>query len=60
MLKRIMNVALVIVLAFSIPILFSSNADAITSFLIFLGFGLAPVAGLNYILFGKLTLWHKD
>ena len=62
MLKRIMNVAFVIVLAFSIPILFSSRAgsEAITTFLLFLGVGLVAVGALNYIFFGKLTLWHRD
>jgi hypothetical protein len=57
-----MNVAFVIVLAFCMPILFSSRAgsETITTFLLFLGFGLAAVGALNYIFFGKLTLWRRD
>lgn len=59
MLKRTMNVLLVLVLAFCAPLLFMGN-KATETFLIFLAAGLAAVGALNYIFFGKLTLWHKD
>lgn len=63
MLKRTMNVLLVLVLAFCVPILFTgskTDTEAVKTFLLFLGFGVAAVGAVNYIFFGKLTLWHRD
>lgn len=36
------------------------EAKSITERLFLTGVPLAIVAGMNYIFFGKLTLWHKD
>ncbi len=63
LLKRLMNVLLCLILTFCVPILFMGNkidSKAVETFLLFLTIGLAVVGALNYILFGKLTLWHKD
>ena len=59
MLKRIMNVALVLVLALCVPLLFM-GIKGVETFFMFLASGLAAVAAFNYIFFGKFTLWHKD
>lgn len=48
-----------LVLALCAPLLFM-GIKGIQIFFMFLVAGLAAVAALNYIFFGKLTLWHRE
>jgi len=59
MLKRMMNVFMLAIAALSLSILIFADRNGIVGSMGFLVAGLIIVVGLNYIIFGKVTVWHK-
>ncbi len=58
-LQRTVNIIAVLFLAFSLYLPFDVVGDKLSAFLKVFGTGVVLVLVVNYILFGKLTIWNK-
>lgn len=58
-LQRTINVIAVLFLAFALYLPFDVVGDKLDAFLRVLGTGIVFVLVTNYIVFGKITLWHR-
>ena len=58
-LQRAVNTFVVLTVIFAVSLSYSVPHDRFGSLFGVLGFGLAIVLMVNYIIFGVLTLWHK-
>jgi hypothetical protein len=58
-LQRTINVIAVLFLALSLYLPFDVVGDKLDAFLRIFGTGIVFILVTNYIVFGKITLWHK-
>ena len=57
--QRTINVIAILFLSFALYLSFDVVDDKLDAFLRVIGTGIAFVLVTNYIVFGKITLWHR-
>ena len=57
--QRAVNVLALAFLAFAIYMPFGTVGDALDGFARVIAFGVPVILSLNYIFFGKVTLWNR-
>lgn len=65
--KRFLNVLTLLCTAYLLVLLFTILTVGVSNWYVFIGtnigalvVGYSAIVGVNYIVFGKLTLWHKN